>query len=186
MMKKMSGISRVLLILSAALVVCTIFFPWWGMEFFAPQYPEGLNIIVYPNHMEGNLDAINSLNHYIGMKEFSDENFPELGYLTYLIVGLAALTLAVAAIGRRVYLFVLAVMFSFGGALGLYDIHRWLYHFCTDLDPKAPIKVPPFVAPMIGDNKLANFITHSYFTTGSFLLGAAFLLVAVAIWRERK
>ena len=49
---------------------------------FAPQYPEGLNIIVYPNKLEGEIDIVNGLNHYIGMANFSEKNFPELSYLT--------------------------------------------------------------------------------------------------------
>ena len=63
------------------------------MVFFAPQYPEGLNIIVYPNKLEGEIDIVNGLNHYIGMENFSEENFPELAYLSYLVIGLAAITL---------------------------------------------------------------------------------------------
>lgn len=39
-----------------------------GMKFFAPQYPEGLDIIVHPNTLKGDIDNINGLNHYIGMK----------------------------------------------------------------------------------------------------------------------
>ena len=87
MSKKLSVPSMALLIIAAGLFVTSIFFPWWGMKFYAPQYPEGLDIIVYPYKLEdaNDVSIINGLNHYIGMKEFSEENFPELSYLPYII-----------------------------------------------------------------------------------------------------
>ena len=87
--KKLSLVSSLLITLAAVLVVLSLFFPWWQMIFFAPQYPEGLNIIVYPNKLEGEIDIVNGLNHYIGMENFSEENFPELAYLSYLVIGLS-------------------------------------------------------------------------------------------------
>ncbi|MFE5278803.1 hypothetical protein ACFQ9F_31240, partial [Bacillus cereus] len=89
--KQLSRFSSILMIISAILVMLALFFPWWRMEFFAPQYPEGLNIIVYPDHLEGELEQINGLNHYIGMAQFNEESFPELNYLPYLIGGLSIL-----------------------------------------------------------------------------------------------
>ncbi len=187
MSKKLSVPSMALLIIAAGLFVTSIFFPWWGMRFFAPQYPEGLDIIVYPNKLEDANDVaiINGLNHYIGMKEFSEENFPELSYLSYIIGGLALLTLVVAILRNKKLLIGLLGLFVIGGALGVYDIHRWLKSYGTELDPMAPIDVPPFVPPIIGENTIANFVTHSYFTTGFFMIGVAFILMIIPLWKDR-
>lgn len=187
MSKKLSVPSMALLIIAAGLFVTSIFFPWWGMKFFAPQYPEGLDIIVYPNKLEDANDVaiINGLNHYIGMKEFSEENFPELSYLSYIIGGLALLTLVVAILRNKKLLIGLIGLFVIGGALGVYDIHRWLKSYGTELDPMAPIDVPPFVPPIIGENTIANFVTHSYFTTGFFMIGVAFILMIIPLWKDR-
>ena len=155
------------------------------MEFYAPQYPEGLNIIVYPDKLEGEIDIVNGLNHYIGMKEFSEENFQELTYLKYLIGGLAALTLLIAILRRKSLLYFLIGIFSIGGMLGVWDLRRWLHDFGTNLDPMAPIKVDPFVPPILGENTLANFITNSYLGTGSYLVIAAFILLLIPIWKDR-
>lgn len=179
--KKLPTQSMFLLIGASLLLVISIFLPWWGMRFYAPQYPEGLNIIVYPYKMEGQIDIINGLNHYIGMKPFSEESFPELSYLPYIIGGMALLTLIGALIRNRQYLYGLIVLFSVGGIIGIYDIHRWLKDFGTDLDPMAPIDIEPFVPPVLGENTLANFVTHSYFTYGSYLLGIAFLLMLLSL-----
>ena len=99
--KRLSLVSSLLIALSAVLVGVSLFFPWWQMVFFAPQYPEGLNIIVYPNKLEGEIDIVNGLNHYIGMENFSEENFPELAYLPYLVIGLAVITLLTAILRKK-------------------------------------------------------------------------------------
>ncbi|MCP8971013.1 hypothetical protein [Ectobacillus ponti] len=178
--------SSVFLVVAAGCIGASLYFPWWGMNFVAPQYPEGLDVIVYPTKMAGNIDIINGLNHYIGMKPFSEESFPELTYLPYLIGSMAAFVLLAAVLRKSGVLYGLMGLFLVGGALGIYDIHRWLKDFGTNLDPKAPIHIQPFVPPVLGENHLANFITHSYFTTGSYLVGAAFLLMATAVWAGRR
>ena len=187
MSKKLSVPSMALLIIAAGLFVTSIFFPWWGMKFYAPQYPEGLDIIVYPYKLEDANDVaiINGLNHYIGMKEFSEANFPELSFLSYIIGGLALLTLVVAILRNKKFLVGLIGLFVIGGALGVYDIHRWLKNYGTELDPMAQIDVPPFVPPIIGENTIANFVTHSYFTTGFFMIGIAFILMIIPLWKDR-
>lgn len=81
--KKLSVVSSLLLVTSTILIVISLFFPWWKMVFVAPQYPEGLNIIVYPNKLEGEIDIVNGLNHYIGMANFSEKT--SLNYRIYPI-----------------------------------------------------------------------------------------------------
>ncbi|PLR79025.1 hypothetical protein CU633_02225 [Bacillus sp. V3-13] len=184
--QRLSGISSLFLICAAILVTASIFFPWWRMEFFAPQYPEGLNIIVYPNKLDGQIDIVNGLNHYIGMAGFSEENFPELNYLVYMIGGLAALTVVTALLRRKSILYGLIAVFMAGGLLGVYDLYRWLNNFGTNLSPTAPIKVDPFVPPILGENQIANFITTSYLGIRSYLIMAAFVLILIPLWKDRR
>lgn len=174
------------MVISSVLVVISIFFPWWRMEFFAPQYPEGLNIIVYPDHLEGEVDLINGLNHYIGMASFSEESFPELQILSYLIVGLAILVLIGAFIRKRGYLFALIGIFLIGGAVGIWDLQAKLKEYGTNLDPMAPIEMEPFVPPIIGENVIANFTTYSFIGTGAYFVIAAFILLLILLWKDRK
>ncbi len=96
MKKKLSKVSMFSLIAAAIIIFITLFVPWWGMKFYAPQYPEGLDIIVYPTTLAGDIDVVNGLNHYIGMKEFSNDSFPELQFMPYIVAGIAVLTLIVA------------------------------------------------------------------------------------------
>lgn len=186
MKNRLSIPSVVGLYIAACMLVGSIFLPWWGMTFFAPQYPEGLNVTVYPTKIDGEIDIINGLNHYIGMIEISEQNFSELQFLPYVIAGMALFTVMVAITRKKSLLVGLVSLFGVGGILGIYDIQRWLYNFGNNLDPMAPIKVPPFTPPIIGDNQIANFVTHSYFTYGSFLIGLAFVLMLIPLWRDRK
>jgi copper chaperone NosL len=183
---KLSIFSSVMIVISALLIFSSLYFPWWKMEFFAPQYPEGLNIIVYPDKLEGQIDNINALNHYIGMKNFSEANFPELQYLTYLIVGLAVLVLAAAIIRKKAYLYSVIGLFAVGGVLGVWDLRRWLRDFGTNLDPKAPIAMDPFVPPILGENIVANFTTYSLLQPGSYIVVLAFLFVLIPLWKDRR
>ncbi|WP_026581925.1 hypothetical protein [Bacillus sp. J33] len=183
--KRFSTLSSILLLTAATLIAASLFFPWWGMRFFAPQYPEGLNIIVYPNKLDGEIDIVNGLNHYIGMKNFSEANFPELRYLPFVIGGLAVLTFITGLLKRKTILKVLIGSFILCGMLGLWDLYRWLKDFGTNLSPTAPITVEPFIPPIIGENTLANFVTHSYLGTGFYLAAAAFILLIIPLWKDR-
>lgn len=51
----------------------------------APQYPEGLMLEIWPNKIAGDVDIINGLNHYIGMKTLKTSDFIEFTVLPYII-----------------------------------------------------------------------------------------------------
>jgi hypothetical protein len=184
--KKLSVVSSLLITASTILIVISLFFPWWKMVFVAPQYPEGLNIIVYPNKLEGEIDIVNGLNHYIGMANFSEKNFPELSYLPYLVGGLAALTLLTALLRKKSVLYGLIGLFVIGGGLGVFDLQHALKKFGTNLSPDAPIKMYPFVPPILGHNTVANFQTTSLLGLGTYLVIAAFILLLIPLWKDRK
>jgi copper chaperone NosL len=172
--------------IAGVFIAISIFLPWWGMKFLAPQYPEGLDIIVYLYKMDGRIDIINGLNHYIGMKPFSEESFPELSFLPYVIGAMALLTIVVGLLRNMKLLYAWISALTVGGIVGVYDIHRWLKDFGTNLDPKAPIDIEPFIPPIIGENTIANFVTHSYFTYGALVFGVAFILILYPIWKEKR
>ena len=177
--------SMILLLFAAALFIISVQFPWWKMDFFAPQYPEGLDIIVYPNEVTGDIDIINNLNHYIGMKEFSTESFPELAYLPYIAYALAGLTIVVALLRKKLYLYLLTALFAIGGAVGLLDMHFWLKKYGTELDPNAAMYLDPFIPPIIGKNTIANFTTYSKFGLGGYLLLVVFLIFVFCLMFNR-
>jgi len=185
--QRFSILSRGLLIAAAILLVAASFLPWWGLLLTAPQYPEGLEIIVYPDRLgpEDDIYKMNILNHYIGMADISEEGFPELQYIPFIIWAMAALIVVVALIGNRKLAYLVLGLFVIGAAIGLYDMYHWLHTFGTELDPSAPITIAPFVPPMIGKNQLANFTTYSSFRVGFYFLVASGLTFAIATFGDR-
>ncbi|WP_163969553.1 hypothetical protein [Oceanobacillus halotolerans] len=174
------------LFISGICFVVSIFFPWWALRLVAPQYKEGLYIWVYPYKMDGEIDIINSLNHYIGMKEFSEASFPELDYLPYIIGGIAFITIIIALIRNRTALMIWTGVVLVLAMLGVYDIYRWLRTFGTNLDPSAPINIDPFIPPIVGTNQLANFETFSFFSYGAVLCTIAIIILLIVLWKGKE
>jgi hypothetical protein len=188
----MSNLSRWTVALAALLIVAALALPLWRIQLVAPQYPEGLGMVIHANTVRGatehDLRSINSLNHYIGMKAIEPEEIPELRVMPWLIVGLAATGFVVAVIGRRTPLIAWLMTFALAGGIGFWDFYRWEYNYGHDLDvAHAIIKVPgmTYQPPIIGSKQLLNFTATSWPASGSFVLGAAFLLAFAALLSTR-
>lgn len=182
----LSNTGRILFVVAALMLIVSLLFPWWTLYLEAAMYPEGLSMEVYANKIGGRIDILNNLNHYIGMKEIAESDFPEIQYMAY-IVGFIVLLSLLTALLKKVWLGVITFgLAGIGGFLGLYRLWFWLRKYGTELDPMAAITIPPFVPPMIGQNQLANFTTYSSFGLGGYLLGGSIFLMLIALWRFRQ
>ena len=101
----MSRVTRILVALAALSMAVVYVQPLWHIGLQAPQYPEGLGLFIAVNKIVGekkqDLDSINGLNHYIGMKVIRPDDIPELQYMPKIVAGLIGLGLLTAALGRR-------------------------------------------------------------------------------------
>ncbi|UOF92061.1 hypothetical protein LSG31_07470 [Fodinisporobacter ferrooxydans] len=177
-------IERAGLFLGTVLIIISTFQPLWGMTLIAPQYPEGLRVEIFTKAIKGNLDIINTLNHYVGMKDLDNMSFPELKYMTALLLALAALFFLSAVIGRLWMVAATMGISAVVGIAGVYDLYHKLYNYGHNLDPRAPIKLSGgFTPPVIGQNQLANFHTYSYFLSGSYLIIASGLIGVWVLWQ---
>lgn len=187
-MKKilLSTFSRILLLFASALLLLAVFMPVWRIELTAPQYPEGLVLQLYANKIAGDVDVINGLNHYIGMKTLHTEDFVEFKILPYSIVFFGLCALATAVISKKKYLYALFVSFVVFGILAAADFYRWNYDYGHNLDPNAAIRVPgmSYQPPLLGYKQLLNFGAYSIPDTGGWLMIAAGVLLFVAILKE--
>lgn len=191
MQKKITGLSRLLLIVAAILLAVSIFMPLWYIDLDAPQYPEGLRLLIYPNKLAGDVEIINGLNHYIGMQTLHAENFIEFTVLPYIIGFFALLTLVVALIGKRVGVYTLFSLFVIFGIVAMYDFWKWEYNYGHNLSPDAAIKVPgmAYQPPLIGFKQLLNFGAYSFPDIGGWLFigaGALMLFTVIIEWRRAK
>ncbi len=191
-MKKLSSISRIVIALVSLSLIGTYFLPVWRIDLFAPQYPEGLYMNIWLNRLSGDVEIINGLNHYIGMKEITAASFPELQYLVYIVGFFIALGLAVAITGRVKLLVAYLTLSVIGGMLALYDFYQWGYAYGHNLNPNAPIKVPglSYQPPVIGHKRLLNFDAYSLPDIGGWLVivagGAAFAVLFLEWMKYRK
>jgi copper chaperone NosL len=182
-MNKMRPLSRILIALASLSLTATFFLPFWFIFLIAPQYPEGLTMQIWLNKITGQVEIINGLNHYIGMKHIKAEMFPEFGYLVYIVGAFILLGLIVALVGKRRWLFGYLILTALGGAAALYDFWSWGYDYGHNLDPKAAIQVPGlyYQPPLIGHKTLLNFDAYSYPDTGGWVVVVAALLL-VGVW----
>ncbi len=125
------------------------------------------------------LNSINNLNHYIGMKKIRPDDIPELRFMPWLVVGLIVAGLAVAAAGRRGLLAIWVALFAAGAVAGIADFYKWGYDYGHNLAADAIIKVPgmTYQPPVIGTKQLLNFSATSWPAIGGW---AAILSLVVA------
>jgi copper chaperone NosL len=190
-MNKLGIKSRILLVLASLSLIATYFLPIWRIDLFAPQYPEGLMMNIWLNNITGQVDIINGLNHYIGMRKINIEMFPEFQFLIYIVAFYILLGLAVAIIGNRKILFWYLVFTLFGGAFAMYDFYRWGYEYGHNLDPTAAIKVPglSYQPPLFGHKRMLNFDAYSFPDIGGWIIiGAAgiFFIVWFYDWYKKR
>lgn len=186
---KLTGLSRVITFICGIGLVGVLFVPLWQIELAAPQYPEGLVLKMYPNKLGGNVDVINGLNHYIGMKTLHANNFIEFTVLPYIIGFFAAFCFIVALINKRKWLTVLLSSFVLFGIIAMIDFYRWNYNYGHDLDPNAAIQVPgmSYQPPLIGYKQLLNFGAYSIPDIGGWIfIGVGLLLLAAVIIQFKK
>lgn len=187
-MNKLSKISRLALGLSCVLLIASLFVPIWRIELDAPQYPEGLMLQIWASKIAGDVDVINGLNHYIGMKTLHTEDFIEFTVLPYIILAYAAFFLVAAVIGTKKWLNVSFWAFAAFGVIAMADFWKWEYDYGHHLDPNAAIKVPgmAYQPPLIGFKQLLNFGAFSVPDLGGWLLLIAGLLLLAAVLGGRK
>jgi len=175
--------NKAMLLLAAVLVFGSILLPYWKIHIIAPQYPKGLNIYIHVVGPKGDVSEVDGLNHYIGMRPLG-EAAPFERKISVPGLSLVALALALAAFVRRPRWFswllvvpVIAVLFVFPA-----DLYYWLREFGLNLDPKAPLSamVKPFVPPLLGPGKIAQFGVESWPTWGYFACVVASVLAIVA------
>jgi nitrous oxidase accessory protein len=188
----MTSITRIAIALSAMLLAAAFVLPVWRIDLVAPQYPEGLGMLIRVNTITGikpaDLDNINGLNHYIGMKAINPEAIPVLDVMPIVLGVLIVLALGVALYGRRWAAWSWLGLFAAAGLAGMAEFYLWSYDYGHNLAPDAIIKVPgmSYQPPLIGTKQLLNFTAASWPAPGGMAVGAAFVIALAALFFSRK
>jgi copper chaperone NosL len=190
----MNRVSTSLIWVAVVLFFGAYIFPLWSINLDAPQYPEGMGMNIWIDKVTGvkphDLQNINGLNHYIGMKEIHAESIPELRFMKYIVAGLIAMGILAGILRKRAFLITWVVVCIVVALVGLADFYRWGYDYGHDLNPEAPIKVPgmTYQPPLIGQKQLLNITATSLPALGGLMLIVAVglaVLAAFVDWKRR-
>lgn len=181
------GLPTALLSVARVLLLLSVFLPYWHMELVAPQYPDGLYLTAYVNHLSGDVKEIDGLNHYIGMRPLNEAAQNERDASVWLIVTMVLMVEAAMFVHSR-WALILAVPAILFPLLFLADLHFWMAHFGQNLDPKAPLSasIKPFTPTVLGEGGIGQFRTFAEMGTGLWLAMASSLTSIVALWFHRR
>ncbi len=186
--KKISTVSRVLLLVTAILFIATLFVPMWRIELEAPQYPEGLVLQLHANKIAGDVEIINGLNHYIGMATLHTENFFEFKILPIVFIVFCLLSVVMYFVANKKGVLGLLIAFVLFVVVSAIDFYHWNYEYGHNLDPNAAIKVPgmAYQPPLLGYKELLNFGAYSIPDIGGWMLTVAGAILFYITVKEYK
>ena len=176
-----------ILSLARIAILVSIFLPYWNMLLEAPQYPGGLSVAAYVNHLTGDVQEIDGLNHYIGMRPLNDAAQLERSISVYLLIAVVLMVEGAMHLHTKwAALLVLPVVVF--PAFFLIDLHLWLAHFGHSLDPAAPLSgaIKPFTPPVLGTGVIGQFKTHASAGPGLGLAVAAAALSVIGLVLHRR
>ncbi len=164
--------------------------PIWYVALEAPNYPKeafpnGIPVYYHFDGFSGDVHEMNTINHFIGMDPM-ERGAPYLRAIApYALVALALLMVLYILYDSKILdLLMLIPVFLPVIFIGFYSY--WLYWFGHHMHDWGAFKIKPFTPTVFGDGKVAQFTTHSYPTTGFWLLLAISLFSLLAIISKRK
>jgi hypothetical protein len=201
-MKKAS----LLMMIGPLLLLGLFAFPLWNIMLGAPQYPDPLGLNIHITGIEGasefDLQNIDGLNHYIGMKTIPKPGeMWEFDIFPIVIITMVALGVMVGLLGFRgklSYKWFMGwfVVMSILGILGMYDFNAWLIDYGTNLDPNAIMKLEnpdgtpmTYKPPLFGHQKMLNFDVTSTPATGAWMMFTGMMMTVLASflgWRTNR
>ncbi len=177
----------VLMLAAAIVLFVSTFFPYWHMDMDAPQYPRGLEMTIFVNRVEGDVQEVDTLNHYIGMRPLSEAGELERSMSVIAIGALGMLIIAAIFIHNPCALLLTWPVLLYP-AIFLFDLWYWMQDFGLNLDDSAPLSniIEPFVPPLIGEGKIAQFTTYASWESGLWMSMGASVLIALGIFFHRR
>lgn len=175
-----------LLMLAALMLMVSMFLPYWTMTMTAPQYPKGLKVDVYINHLEGEMREIDELNHYIGLPPLDEGGKLERSISIFATVMLGLLLMAGVFVHNQ-WAAILALPALGFPIVFVADLWYILYIYGHSIDPQSALgdAIKPFTPPVLGVGKVAQFGTIASFEIGFYLAIAAVLVILLGLWFHR-
>ena len=189
--------------MGSALLLGLFIFPMWNIELGAPQYPEPLGLNIHINGIQGqsefDIQNIDGLNHYIGMKTLQKpDQMWEFTVFPIVVGGMSLLGILIGIFGflgklNYHWFFLWFILMTILGILGMYDFNAWMVDYGTNLDPNAIMKLQnpdgtpmSYKPPLLGHKKLLNFDAYSYPMPGAYLMFTGMFLTLIAGFKGKR
>jgi len=174
------------LMLAALILLISMFLPYWSMKMTAPQYPKGLVVNVYVNHLEGDMREIDELNHYLGMPPLDNGGQLERS-ISFVAIGVFGLLLIAGVFVHNQWAAIIALPVIGYPIVFLADLFYILYQYGHSIDPKSALggAIPPFTPPILGVGKVGQFGTIANFEIGFYFVLASIGIVLIGLWFHR-
>lgn len=191
------------MIIGSLLLLGLFVFPLWNIMLGAPQYPIPLGMNIHIDGIKGveefDIQNIDGLNHYIGMKTIpKPEEMWEFTAFPYVIGGMVFLGVVIGILGfvgkvSNNWFLGWFVFMSILGILGMYDFNAWMMDYGTNLDPRAIMKITnldgtpmTYKPPLFGHEKMLNFDVTSLPNTGAYMMFVGMMLTVAAFFVGKK
>lgn len=180
------------MVIASLILISVYFIPIWFISLDAPQFPEGLGLFIYVNDIKGfkpnDLESLNTLNHYIGMKKIVPREIPEFKIIP-IILGFFIVLGLVFSFMKANWLKILWVgLVLLGAIVGIFDYYRWGYDYGHNLDSNAILKIPgmAYQPPLIGGKQLLNIYAFSfpYWGTAIIILSCVLFIVSYFFYKK--
>ncbi len=189
-------LSRILMIVSALLLLALFVFPLWSITLEAPQYPRPLSMDIFiykfQDYNPDDIKNINLMNHYVGMK-FIPETIPEF-IIFPIVIGIMSLAgVLIGAFKNYKWFLGWFILMIILATAGMIDFYIWERNYGNDLDPNAIMKFTDadgnpmgFQPPFFGSKQILNFVAHSYPGVGAYFMGVGVVLSFLAYFIGKK
>ena len=171
---------------AGALLLASLFLPYWQARLFAPQYRNGLTATMYAYKVTGDVAEIDGLNHYVGVAKLAKLGVWERRLAIPAVLFLAALSFFAFRKTGRWPPWIKVLPVAAYPLIFMADLKFWLHYASTNLDPTAPLKLRPFIIPLIGTGKVGQFRSEVGPMPGFYLLMAAAILLLIGLWLTRS
>lgn len=175
------------MMVSALLIVVSIFLPYWSLMMIAPQYPKGLTVSVYVNRLDGDVREVDALNHYLGMPPLDQGGQLERSVSVLALTAIGMVLFASVFVHNRWAAALVLPVIAFP-LVFLADLYLILYQFGHSIDPQSALggAIAPFTPPLFGEGKIGQFGTYAYAEPGLYLavIAAAAAIVGLALHRR--
>ena len=164
--------------------------PIWSVSLEAPNYPkdafpDGIPVFFHLDGFSGEVHEMNTINHFIGMYPMEHGGELEFSLMPYVFL---LMTLGMIGYmywdGKFSWVLMVVPIALPVGFVAIYA--AWLYWYGHNMQDWGAFTIKPFMPTVFGDGKVAQFTTHSYPTTGFYILVVASILSLLAVFSKNK